>query len=88
MRREAFEGIEPAASKVVATIAPATPAQLEARAAYEDVWKELVATKAHVADLKNQLAAQGRAFDDLSADVRRHIKRLQSIAGRLTRRGD
>ena len=79
--------VESIPAKVVGTIAPPAPAEPAARAGYEEIWRELVATKAHVADMRNQLLARERADDELREYVRRHIKRIDAIASRLARAG-
>lgn len=54
------------------------------RAGFESTWRELVVVKARCAELMNEVAVLRRAFEDLKTDTRRHIKRVDAIASRLT----
>jgi len=71
--------------KVVAKIEPAVSEEQAARTSYESVWRELVETKARLAEALNEIRSLGRAFDELEVYVRRHVKRLDAIASRLTK---
>ena len=75
---------ETAGGQVVATLGPPRDEQQEARAGYEELWRELVATKARVAESINEVRALIRAFDELETYCRRHVKRIDAIASRLT----
>lgn len=79
--------MEPIA-KVVGSIEPAASEEERAHARYEDVWHELTAVKARLADALNAIAAQARAFEDLEVYCRRHVKRFDAIASRIEKRAN
>jgi hypothetical protein len=66
------------------TIVPPESEERRARAGYEELWRDLVAVKARCAEAINEVAVLRRAFEDLKTDTRRHIKRVDAIASRLT----
>lgn len=67
---------------VVTPISPQVEQQRD-RAGYEELWRDLVSAKAHVAELRNIVAAQDREIENLRIYVRRHVKRLDAVASRL-----
>lgn len=71
------------AQKIV-KLEPAVGEDRVARAEYESVWREVVETKARCAEAMNECASLRRAFDDLATYCRRHVKRIDAIASRLT----
>jgi len=72
-------------SKVVAAIVPAQTEGQAARAEYESVWRELVETKAKLAEVMNEQRSLARAFSDLEDYCRRHVKRLDALTSRVAR---
>lgn len=71
--------------KVVATIVPPVSDEQRDRASYAEVWRELVETKAKLASLMNEQRVLHRAFEDLETYCRRHVKRVDAIASRITK---
>lgn len=69
----------------VVSIAPAPTEEQATRAGYGELWRELVTTKAKLAELLNARAQDQLVIDELRQYVRRHVKRLDAIASRLER---
>lgn len=64
-------------------IVPAPSEEQQARVGYEELWRELISTKAKLADALNQIAAQTREVQDLRNTFRRHVRRLDALVSRV-----
>jgi len=76
---------EPAKEQIPVRLVLPPIEEPRASAGFEELWRELVATKARCAEALNEIAVLRRAYDDLATDTRRHVKRVDAIASRLTR---
>lgn len=56
----------------------------EARADYQELWRELVSAKAMIADLRNERAAWLRELEELRRYCARHVKRIDGMCSRIT----
>lgn len=72
-------------AKVIATIQPPGADTVAGRDQLADLWAELVAVKAKLAEVINALNSSERARDELERYVRRAVKRIDTTAGRLSR---
>ena len=70
-------------SKVVAAIVPPDHEHRQARADYEEVWREMVQIKARLANVANEIVLLQDQMAEHRRSMTRHVKRLDAVASRL-----